>query len=258
MPADAAPHPSPAEPEVVPLTSAAQQESLWHDVLAPSFPAVELAPPDALRAGLDSGATTAYGVERDGRVVAGIVASWSPGPRVLLVDYLALAPDHRGGGLGGRLLDRSVAGWREELHPALVLAEVEHPAHHPAHDRHGDPAARLRFYSRHGGRVLALPYFQPGLAGPGSPRVPAMLLVDLATGPATSTVPASPVRGFLVEHLRECEGSLPDDDATRRLLEAASGDVVALVDPADESALAALPVGVLAGGGLYAPEPGSA
>lgn len=252
------PEPLSAAPDVVPLTSEAQLASLWHDVLAPSFPAEELTTFEDLRAGCRSGAQTAYGVERGGRVTAGIVASWSPGTRVLLVDYLAIAPGGRGGGLGGRLLDRSVAAWRAALGPAVVLAEVEHPAHHSAHAEHGDPAARLRFYARHGARVLVLPYFQPGMRGPGSPRVPAMLLValdadDAPAGRAPTSVPADPVRRFLAEHLLECEGTLAGDAATRCLLDAAASDRVPTVDPADAVALAAIPVSVLEGAELYAP-----
>ncbi|MEL7974420.1 GNAT family N-acetyltransferase [Isoptericola sp. F-RaC21] len=251
------------EPAVAPLTSDAQLASLWRDVLAPSFPPEELMSLEDLRAGCRSGQQTAYGVQRDGRVTAGVVASWSPDTRVLLVDYLAIAPGGRGGGVGGRLLDRSVAAWRARLRPAVVLAEVEHPGHHAPHPQHGDPAARLRFYARHGARVLALPYFQPGMGGTGSPRVPAMLLVALAVGdapaegtvppPAPASLPADPVRRFLVEHLVACEGALADEPATRRLLDAAGGDRVPLVDPADADALAAVPVAVLDGPERYAP-----
>lgn len=254
MTEDATPHPSPAEPTVVPLTGSAQLDSLWRDVLAPSFPPDELTSPDDLRAGLASGELTAYGVQQqDGQVVAGIVASWSRATQVLLVDYLALAPGHRGGGVGGRLLDRSLAGWREELHPVLALAEVEHPGQHPVHPTHGDPAARLRFYARHGARALALPYFQPGIGGPGSPRVPAMLLMALGTDPGADAVPAPAVRDFLLEHLRECEGTVADDGAVGRLLEAASGARVPLVDTSDAEALATVPVAVLEGAERYAP-----
>ncbi|SKC67045.1 hypothetical protein [Krasilnikoviella flava] len=247
-----------AEPDVTPLTSDAQLASLWRDVLAPSFPPEELMPLDDLLAGCRSGVQTAYGVEQGDRVTAGIVASWSPGTRVLLVDYLAIAPGGRGGGVGGRLLDLSVAAWRAELRPAVVLAEVEHPAHHATHARHGDPAARLRFYARHGARVLTLPYFQPGMGGPGSSRVPAMLLVALAVGDAEadrppSSVLAEPLRRFLVEHLVACEGAVADDAATRRLLQATATDQVALVDPADPEALATVPVGALEGAERYAP-----
>ncbi|MGW8565966.1 GNAT family N-acetyltransferase [Isoptericola sp. NPDC055881] len=255
-----------AVPDVVPLTTDAQLASLWRDVLAPSFPPAELITLEALRAGCRSGEQTAHGVERGGHVTAGVVASWSPATRVLLLDYLAIAPGGRGGGLGGLLLDRSVAAWRAERAPALVLAEVEHPGHHAAHPQHGDPAARLRFYARHGAGALAVPYFQPGMNGPGSPRVPAMLLLALEVsddlrdgeshdlpGDLPHDVPGDPVVRFLTEHLVACEGVLVDDAATRRLLAAASAERVPLVDPGDRVALAAVPVGILEGAEQYAP-----
>ena len=242
---------------VVPLDTPALLTSLWHDVLAPSFPPAELVPSDDLLADGAAGRLSAFGVVRDGRVMAGIVGSWSATSRVLLVDYLAIAPGGRGGGVGGALLSQAVRRWLDELDPALVVAEVEHPAHHEASERHGDPAARLRFYARHGGRVLDLPYFQPGMTGPGSPRVPALLLVALAApttaGGRADRVPAAPVRAFLTENLVACEGTLADDGATRRLLAAASGDEVRLVDPADARAFGAVPVGVLEGAERYAP-----
>ncbi len=242
---------------MVPLDTPALLTSLWHDVLAPSFPPAELVPLDAFLADGRDGRHPALGVVHDDRVVASAVASWAEASRVLLVEYLAIAPGGRGGGIGGMLLAESVARWRAELDPVLVVGEVEHPAHHVGSEQHGDPAARLRFYARHGGRVLDLPYFQPGVAGPGSPRVPALLLVALATaaGPAhgADRVPAAPVRDFLTDNLVACEGALADDAATRRLLDAASGEVVRLVDPAEADALASVPVGVLRGAERYAP-----
>lgn len=248
--------PSTEQTAVVPLDTPALLTSLWHDVLAPSFPPAELVPLDVLLADGSDGRHAALGVVRDGRVVAGIVGSWSPASRVLLVDYLAIAPGGRGGGVGGALLSQAVRRWLDELDPALVVAEVEHPAHHEASERHGDPAARLRFYARHGGRVLDLPYFQPGMTGPGSPRVPALLLVALAAqtaGAGADRVPAAPVRAFLTDHLVACEGTLADDGATRRLLAAASRDTVRLVDPADAEAFGTVPAGVLEGAERYAP-----
>ena len=238
--------------DVVPLDTPRLLSAAWDDVLAVSFPAAELTPLDALQAEHRAGRLLADGVVRDGHVVAAIVASWSPRTHVVLVDYLAIVPGSRGGGLGGALLDGALERWRRELAPALVLAEVEHPAHHAASASFGDPTARLRFYARHGARVLALPYFQPGITGPGSPRVPALLLVALGTG-ADDAVPAGPLRAFLTEHLVACEGMLATDSATRRLLDAAAGEAVALVDPADPAALATVPVGLLEGDERRAP-----
>lgn len=247
-------------PAVVPLDTPALVRSLHRDVLVPSFPPTELVEERSFLADHAAGRLRSLGVVEDGRVVAGVVGSWFPDARVLLVLYLAIAPGRRGGGVGGRLVPAALASWRA-LDPLLVVGEVEHPDHHTGSEAHGDPVARLRFYARLGARVLALPYFQPG-DGPGGERVPALLLVsfplDAASGlPGTGPdgVPASPVRAFLEENLRSNEGTLADDAATRRLLHAADGDRVALVDPADPGALATVPVGLLAPDESHAPRP---
>lgn len=253
------------ESAVVPLDTPGLLRSLYRDVLAPSFPPAELVDERTFLAGHDAGRLRSLGVVRDGRVVAGVVGQWFPDARVLLVQYLAIAPGARGCGIGSRLVTAAVASWRA-LEPLLVVAEVEHPDHHTGSEAHGDPVARLRFYARLGARVLALPYFQPG-GGPGGERVPALLLMslplDAATGASGASrrwggsgdVPASPVRTFLEANLRSSEGVLAHDAATRRLLDAARGDRVALVDPADPDALATVPTGLLAPHETHAPRP---
>lgn len=270
-------------PVVVPLRSVEQLTQLYRDVLSPSFPPAELvslssflaehaagrleslgvvevpdgaAPPGPSGAGTaGAGEAAAHeagesGTGHAGRVVAGVVGSWSAEARVLLVQYLAIAPGRRGGGIGAALLGAAVSAWRENLHPVMVLGEVEHPGFHAASEAHGDPEARLRFYARHGGRVLAVPYFQPGNE-PGAERVPALLLMTLATeDPAATSVPAAPLRTFLLEYFVDSEGSLADDSPTRALFDAVAGDRVALlgVDELDR-----VPVGLLDGSSLRAP-----
>ncbi|MBD7950854.1 hypothetical protein [Oerskovia rustica] len=200
--------------------------------------------------GEESTSTGGTGTVPTGRVVAGVVGSWSAEARVLLVQYLAIAPGRRGGGIGAALLGAAVAAWLKDLHPVMVLGEVEHPRFHAASEAHGDPEARLRFYARHGGRVLAVPYFQPGNE-PGAERVPALLLMTLATeDPEAASVPAAPLRAFLREYFEASEGSLANDAPTRALLDAVSGDRVALlgVDELDH-----VPVGLLDGSSLRAP-----
>jgi GNAT superfamily N-acetyltransferase len=237
-------------PVVVPLEVPALVRSLYREVLAPSFPPAELVTEASFVADHAAGRLLSLGVVEDERVVGGVVGSWYAGPRVLLVLYLALAPGHRGGGVGGRLVATALDRWRA-LGPVLVLGEIEHPAYHAGSAAHGDPVARLRFYARLGARVLALPYFQPG-DGPGGERVPALLLVSFPLGRPSPQerepggAPAAPLRAFLEEYLRDSEGTLADDDATRRLLDAASGDRVPVVDPDDAAALATVPVGLLA------------
>ncbi|SDD65552.1 hypothetical protein SAMN05216410_3650 [Sanguibacter gelidistatuariae] len=253
----------PAGVDVVELTDPAALTALHTHVLAPSFPPAELCSLDELLEGCASGELQAVGVLREGRVIAGAVASGTPGGVVLLA-YLALAPGERGAGVGGALLEGALARWVATVRPAYVLAEVEHPGHHEGSVEHGDPAARLRFYARHGARLLAVPYFQPKI-GPQGTRVPALLLVTLyvdptlefarpdGSGGAVTEVSAPPLRDFLVAYLRSSEGALGEDDAVRSLLGAVSGERVALLGPGE---LDRVPVGLLGRG--VSPPPGSA
>jgi len=257
--------PSVPGPVVVPLRSVEQLTELYQDVLRPSFPPAELVSLPSFLEDHAAGRLESLGVVEvpdgaapvsgpgavgPGRVVAGVVGSWSAGARVLLVQYLAIAPGRRGGGIGAALLGAAVSAWQEELRPAMVLGEVEHPRFHAASEAHGDPEARLRFYARHGGRVLAVPYFQPGTS-PGADRVPALLLMTLATeDPDATSVPAAPLRTFLREYLADSEGSVADDAPTRALLDSVAGERVALLGT-DE--LDRVPVGLLDASSLRAP-----
>ncbi|MFD7918575.1 hypothetical protein ACFV3R_05040 [Streptomyces sp. NPDC059740] len=99
---------------------------------------------------------------------------------------------------------------------------MENPRGRGAHREHGDPAARLRFYARHGGRALDVPFFQPALRHTGR-RVPDMLLVVLPPCPPTDAagrLPGAAVRTFLAGYLREYEGGPGDDPGVRALWQA--------------------------------------
>lgn len=189
-------------------------DTVYGELLVPAFPPDELITPDELRAGLAAGLHFVSAVVRDGRPDGAAVAEWSPAGRVLLLAYMSVRGDVRSGGIGSALMAAVRDTWQERVHPLLTLAEIEHPDAHPSDERRGDPAARLRFYARHGARVLDVPYFQPALR-PGTSRVPGMVLGLLATAPelrGADAVPAGPVRLFMTEYLVETEGKVSDDD----------------------------------------------
>lgn len=148
-------------------------------ILAPSFPAYELMTLERLTAEVVAGDTEVNVVrDADGELAGTAIGTWYEEARVLLLDYLALRPGQRGGGLGSALLRSSIDAWAQEHDPCIVIAQVEHPDHHDPHPQHGDPEARLRFYGREGARLLALPYFTPGV-GDGKPRTGGMILTVL-------------------------------------------------------------------------------
>jgi GNAT superfamily N-acetyltransferase len=209
-------------------------DAVYREVLAPSFAPAELVTLEGLAAGLRAGGTSVTAALADPgpgaeRPVATAVGDWSPTSRVQLLSYLAVLPPFRGTGIGGRLLGQVCDAWQRRRRPCLILAEVEHPAAHQATEEYGDPAARLRFYARHGATALDLPYFQPALRAE-TGRYYGMVLLCLRIDPelagsAPGTVATAPLHTFLTENLAGAEGSgpaggLPADPAAMRLLAA--------------------------------------
>jgi hypothetical protein len=116
----------------------------------------------------------------------------------------------------------------------MILAEVEHPTYHPSSDDHGDPAARMRFYAKHGGRILDIPYFQPAIRD-GEPPVPALMLVTLWVAPEAfideDTIIAWPLRAAL---RREIVDTCPEGFGPAiAVAESVAGDAVRLWQPTD-------------------------
>ncbi|HSV66696.1 MAG TPA: GNAT family N-acetyltransferase [Mycobacteriales bacterium] len=196
-------------------------DTAYDEILAASFPGDELMTAEDLRDDLAAGSLGAAILDDHGRPLAVAIGTWSASSDVLLLSYLAVRPGYRGAGLGGALLARSRDVWLPRVGGCALLAEVEHPAAHPASEAYGDPVARLRFYARHGGRALDLPYFQPALA-PGRHRVYGLVLVALAltstgAGRRVGTVAPEPVRRLLTRYFTATEGAVGDDPASTAL-----------------------------------------
>lgn len=203
-------------------TADPQVDAAYADVLVPSFPADELITASALRNGLARGRYTLAAIFDGHRPAAAAVVHAFPEADVLLLLYLGVRPGCRGQGYGSVLLAWVRDEWLACGAHAL-LAEIEHPAVHPGGPRHGDPVARLRFYARHGGRAVDLPYFQPALGRHGS-RVYGLILAVLAIrdDPA-DTVPAEAIRRFLAQNLERAEGRVGTDPDVLELWQRLAG-----------------------------------
>ncbi|WP_194891140.1 N-acetyltransferase [Catenulispora pinisilvae] len=203
--------------DFVELVAAGQQLTMAYEhILVPSFPADELCSIGDIAALASSGQHLVWvAAEPDGTVAAVAVGEWNPGPRVVLLSYIATRPGMRSGGVGGPLLDRALARWRDTFDPCVVLAEVEDPRHFTASEDHGDPVARLRFYTRRSARALDIPYFQAAL-GPGKQRVRNLLLMVLHAGPSfagrgTDTLRGDFLRLYIELYQEACEGTVGTD-----------------------------------------------
>lgn len=187
-------------------------DTVYEELLRPSFTTDKLLARTDLGSELASGlAVVSVALDDQERPVGVAAGQWSPATGILLLDYLAVRNDLRSGGVGRRLMGRVQNDWQRKFEPLLTLTEVQHPLAHLASPEYGDPTARLRFYARHGGLALDLPYVQPP-SRPDTGRVYGVLLLDLpATGAAPrgqrETVPATPVAGMLREGFQAAEGS---------------------------------------------------
>lgn len=212
---------------IVGLESLPAQEVayVYQQLLRPAFRPEELPTlKEILRVYSGEDAAPSGVLIQDGEPVGIYLCASYVGGRVRLLTHMAVSAQARGGGIGSRLLDH--IGHRQDWPRAeLVLAEVDDPRVWPADAGTGDPVARLRFYARHGARLLPLSHVQPEVR-PGSGRVRGMFLLRLDQGPDPE---ADLVGRFLAEYFTECEGpeSLADPEVAE-LLDSASQ--VSLVD----------------------------
>lgn len=201
----------------------------YHKVMVPSFPSDELETEEELMRGLRSGRSRVLiAVGEDGAVLGGAVGEHFPRSNVVLLAYLAAVPGGRGGGVGSAVLRAAKDAWTAELRPRFIVLEVEDPRDFKGSEAFGNPVARVRFYERHGGRALPLPYMQPAL-GPDTARVPGLMLMvfgDLVVfgggvPAAAGTLDGQHVASFLAEYFEEFEGPARPGDSELELLLAA-------------------------------------
>jgi len=184
------------------------------DVLAASFSPGELDDVATMERGLRGDGETrvlASVALRGGSPIGGIVGEVHADERLLLVSYLAVLPDLRGGGVGQALVKHALPRWKAARGIDVFVAEVHDPR--VWQDVAGDdPERRLRFFDRVGARVLDVPFVQPAL-GPGGDRVPGFLLLALDVGSAVE-LPSELIAGFVRRYYRVAEGAREPYDAT--------------------------------------------
>lgn len=212
---------------IVPVTTVDLLHQAYTAVFEPTFPPQELGPFESIASGWENSQSRAWVALDNESVIGAAMCDVHEDTRTALLTYLALAPGRRGGGVGSALYQQVIDWVNDDDDTDLLFGEFEHPSVHVGSESAGDPKARLRFYERLGAHGLALPYFQPSIHGAG--RVPGFILGVLAASGSVQRengVDSAPVRGFLEANLVMNEGGVGDDDATRQLFDAATGDTV--------------------------------
>ncbi len=123
----------------------------------------------------------------DGEAVGLVVALDLSALEACYLEYMAVTPELRSRGIGGRLLEHIVARLKGEGCAEGVIFEVESVQHGPTAEA-GMRQRRMDFYRRHGARVVecAPDYRGPNLAGPGEVHFTIMWIPLAGEGAAPS------------------------------------------------------------------------
>lgn len=134
-----------------------------YTLMEQSFPQEEYRPYPEQKALLSRPAYGLYAArdDREGNLL-GFAAVWE-WEDFAFIEHIAVSPDYRNGGLGGKLLDQVVA-----LLEKPVCLEVEPPDG-------GMASRRIGFYQRHGFFLNPYPYTQPAISEGRSP-IPLLIM----------------------------------------------------------------------------------
>jgi ribosomal protein S18 acetylase RimI-like enzyme len=149
-----------------------------------SFPPWERDEASALIATIQAEERLCYLARKDGAVIGIAVALALDGPSVAFLEYLAVDPEARGGGVGGKLLAHLASRLGADAGGALGLVlEVEPPGEVEGAERELRER-RIAFYLRHGAAVVACAprYRAPDLEHDGETLAFTLLWVPLHEG----------------------------------------------------------------------------
>lgn len=127
-----------------------QWQQLYQTAMVRDFPASELKSVSMLEQLEDKGWYTFLGFypEENPQTLSAYALLIQSGPGAVLLDYFAVAPNLRGGGIGGKILEL-LKQWTAKKAP-LLLAEVEDPDFAVDEQDRSIRNRRIGFYRRNG------------------------------------------------------------------------------------------------------------
>jgi GNAT superfamily N-acetyltransferase len=117
----------------------------------------------------------------DGELIGGAIADYLDEPNAGVIEYLVIQPEHRGSGVGRRLLEHTERLLHDDADVTRarlldwIVAELDDPYLTPRRKNGFDPFTRVHVWGSWGYRLLDFPYKQPALGGGKKPVTTLML-----------------------------------------------------------------------------------
>lgn len=192
------------------------------EVLKKCFHKYDLDSARQLIANVKSGDYVVALVEEGDEILGGIVIehSWSMGKKVMLIAWVAVSKNHRGRDIGTLLVNQAIS-YAKANEALILLGEVENPEEFEEEDpAYGDPAKRVKFYSRFDCQRLEVPYVVKMYNG--DEEFGMMLtLFPLSEEQVTATEISSPELSLFVKEFVEMD----ETESAEILIESANGTV---------------------------------
>ena len=128
--------------ELIPMNQE-QITAVYHEAMEQDFPANELKPLRMILQLMESGDYDSLMITNEGITVGYVLLMFPGREQVGLIDYLAIYPEQRSLGFGGKVLQKL-----KEYYPdGILYLECEHPTDAPKPQL---AERRIRFYERNG------------------------------------------------------------------------------------------------------------
>ncbi len=168
--------------------------------------------------------------EVGGRPAGGAVCDYLATPNAGVVEFLFVAPDVRGRGLGRALLDETLRLLRADARangrgPLVgVVAEMNDPFRRSRTPDNLDPFERAAIWGQWGFSVLGMRYVQPALSRDQQPVQNLVLIARMLARPTATRVPSAWALEVVAEYMRwAMRIAAPDSNREFRAMAAALG-----------------------------------
>ncbi|MDT7769316.1 MAG: hypothetical protein QOI30_2326 [Mycobacterium sp.] len=151
--------------------------------------------------------------------IGGSISDYLVEPNAGVIEYLVVAPDHRGTGRGGQLIEHTERLLHEDAERSRgrrldwIVSEMDDPYVTPGPSNRFDPFVRPRIWHKWGYRLLDFRYVQPALSSTKKPVENLLLAAKTCSDRFTDSVPARDVRALIHEYLHwAMRIDVPDDN----------------------------------------------